>query len=195
MTDPLTDPRALNLLAAQPDAVDALGQRCTLLACQAHDTSSGVRGAAGAAQWTGDAADTFRRWATKLPGQLDQMYSAYSAASDAPDTYGINLVELKQRIQTLVGELTSARSALGTAQSAMADAQQTLTQASIQQVIVGGLPGPGAGSQAPSPTRRMRPTPPAGQSIVLRGRSTRSSSRRYGCSMSSTPSAARPRTD
>lgn len=67
MTDPLTDPRALNLLAAQPDAVDALGQRCTLLACQAHDTSSGVRGAAGAAQWTGDAADTFRRWATKLP--------------------------------------------------------------------------------------------------------------------------------
>ncbi len=30
----------------------------------------------------------------------------------------------------------------------MADAQQTLTQASIQQVIVGGLPGPGAGSQA-----------------------------------------------
>lgn len=148
MTDPLTDPRALNLLAAQPDAVDALGQRCTLLACQAHDTSSGVRGAAGAAQWTGDAADTFRRWATKLPGQLDQMYSAYSAASDAPDTYGINLAELKQRIQTLVGELTSARSALGTAQSAMADAQQTLTQASIQQVIVGGLPGPGAGSQA-----------------------------------------------
>lgn len=141
MSDPLTDPRAVKLLSALPGEIEALGQRCTLLACQAHDTGAGVRGAAGQAQWTGDAANIFRHWATKLPANLDHMYSAYSSASNALDNYAMNLTGLQQRFTALVAELKGAQATLNQATGGLANANQALTQASIAQPMLNGLTG------------------------------------------------------
>ena len=129
MSDPLTDPRATALLAAQPDEVDALGREFRRVATQAETSISGLRGAHGDATWTGAAADAFRTQLGKLPGDLEKVHESYGEAASALSTYAGELGPLKSQFQSLVSQLHSAQSAVTTAQGNLSTAKGNLTSA------------------------------------------------------------------
>ena len=68
MSDPLTDPRAKDLLSADPSEVAPLGTQFRNVATDAETAIHGLQGAHNSADWTGHAADLFRQKLGKLPG-------------------------------------------------------------------------------------------------------------------------------
>ncbi len=136
MADPLTDPRAAQLLATSPDEIDSLAGFFQRVSGQAEQASTGLQGAHGDETWTGGAADAFRAKLGKLPGDLSTVQSSYADAAQALRAYATNVAPIKgqfqslaQQLQSAQGQLTSAQGALSSARGSLSSAQSNLTTA------------------------------------------------------------------
>lgn len=129
MSDPLTDPRAAALLAAQPGEVEALGCEFRRVASQAETSIAGLQGAHGDATWTGAAADAFRTQLGKLPGDLQKVHQSYGQAASALSAYAGELGPLKSQFQSLVSQLHSAQAAVTSAQGNLQSAKSEMRSA------------------------------------------------------------------
>jgi hypothetical protein len=129
MGDPLTDPRAAQLLASDTGEISALAATFRTVASQAETAISGLHGAHGDANWFGRAADAFRTQLGKLPGDLAKVQHSYSETAGALDSYGSELGPIQSRFRSLAGQITSAQSSLTTAQGNLTTAQGSLSTA------------------------------------------------------------------
>jgi hypothetical protein len=128
MGDPLSDPRAQRLLAADPGEVGALAGAFRSVSSQAEQSAAALRGAHDA-NWTGVSADAFRTQLGKLPGDLDRVQQSYGDAASALDGYQTQLGPIKSQFESLAGQLNGAQSSLSTAQGNLATAQGNLKTA------------------------------------------------------------------
>jgi uncharacterized protein YukE len=129
MSDPLSDPRAADLLAADPGEVWVLAAVFRQVGGEAQSIAGALRGAPQEATWEGAAADAFRRTLGQLPGELDKVQSSYEHVAGALDSYETELSTVKASFQRLAQQLGSARSALGGAQGQLSSAQSGLAGA------------------------------------------------------------------
>jgi hypothetical protein len=129
MGDPLSDPRAQQLLNADPGEVGSLASQFRNVANQAERSAAALRGAHGDGNWTGGAADAFRTQLGKLPGDLAKVHQSYIEVAQALDAYEAELGPLQSQFRSLSEQLTSARSSLGTAQNNLATAKGNLNTA------------------------------------------------------------------
>jgi hypothetical protein len=127
--DPRDDPRAHDLLSADPGVVSSLVGKLQTVAMQAQSTADGLHGAAGDATWTGSAATAFRQGLGKLPGDLGKVTSSYQEAGGALDTYEGELSSLQPAFQRVVSQLGSADTQLANAHTSLSNAQSALTAA------------------------------------------------------------------
>ena len=140
--DPRNDPRADDLLSADPGVVSTLASTFRTVAMQAQGAADGLRGAQGDATWTGPAATAFRQGVGKLPGDLGKATSSYQEAGDALTVYEGELSSLQPAFRSVVSQLGSAdaqlagaQSNLSFAQSALGAAQAKLTQSAINHPL------------------------------------------------------------
>jgi uncharacterized protein YukE len=129
MSDPLSDPRAHDLLSSQPPEVWSLASQFRRVASEAEGTASGLRSAQNDAHWSGAAATAFRSKIGKLPGELDKVNSSYGAVADALSGYEGQLAPIKSEFTQLAEQLGSARSNLNGAQTQLSGAQSSLHDA------------------------------------------------------------------
>ena len=129
MSDPLSDPRAHDLLSADPGEVWSLASLFRGVAHQAEGTAAGLRGAQHDATWTGAAADTFRSKVGQLPSELDKVSSSYQQVADALSSYEGQLAGVKADFRRLADQLGTTRSSLNGAQGQLSSAQGTLHSA------------------------------------------------------------------
>src|ERR1700744_151165 len=130
MGDPLSDPRAHQLLSASPSEVASLAAQFRRGAQQAETAAAALRGAHGDGTWTGGAADAFRTQLGKLPGDLDKVQQSYGEVAQALDTYEGQLGPLQSRFRSLSTQLTDARASLSSANTQLSNAKSDLTTAS-----------------------------------------------------------------
>jgi hypothetical protein len=129
MGDPLTDPRAQELLSAQTGEISALAGSFHRVSSQAQTSAAALRGAHGDATWTGTAADAFRAQVGKLPGDLDKVQESYGEVATALDAYGGQLGPIQTQFRSLATQLQDAQSNLTTAQGTLSDAKTSLSSA------------------------------------------------------------------
>src|ERR1700742_1051859 len=129
MGDPLSDPRAQQLLSASPAEVGALAAQFRRVANQAESSAAALRGAHGDGTWTGPAADAFRTQLGKLPGDLDKVQQSYGEVARALYAYEGELGPLQSRFRSLATQLTTARGNLSTAQGNLSTAKTSLDTA------------------------------------------------------------------
>jgi hypothetical protein len=129
MGDPLSDPRAKDLLAADTGEIGALAAAFRRVATQAQTSAGALRGAQGDASWTGPAADAFRTQVGKLPGDLDKVNQSYGEVASALGSYEGQLGPIQSQFQSLATQLTAARGNLSSAQGALSSAQTSLSTA------------------------------------------------------------------
>lgn len=129
MGDPLSDPRATQLLSADPGEVESLASAFRRVASQAQTAIDGLQGANGAATWTGGAATAFRTQLGKLPGDLQKVEQSYGETASALDRYGSEVGPLKSQFRSLASQISSAQSSLSSAQSSLTNAQSNLSSA------------------------------------------------------------------
>ena len=130
MSDPLTDPRAKDLLAADPYEVASLASQFRRVATDAQTAIHGLQGAHNDANWTGEAADKFRSKLGKLPGDLQKVAQSYGDAATALTTYGNHLEPLKSQFQQLAPQIQTAQTNVSNAQGNLSTAKGSLTTAS-----------------------------------------------------------------
>lgn len=130
MSDPLSDPRAADLLSADPGEVWLLASTFRIVAGEAQATAAGLRGAQHDATWTGAAASAFRANLGQLPGELDKVQTSYREVAGALGSYESELATVKPAFQHLAQQLGGARSGLSGAQSQLSSAQGELYTAS-----------------------------------------------------------------
>lgn len=119
MNDPLADPRAHDLLSAQPGDVGALASLFRSAAGEARRTAGGLWAVQHDARWAGKAANSFRRSIGRLPAELDAVRIGWGGVGAALDTYEPELARLKSAFQATVSELSDARARLGGARTAV----------------------------------------------------------------------------
>ncbi len=141
MGDPLADPRAARLLAADPGEVSSLAGAFRRVASQAEGAASGLRGASHDATWTGQAADAFRTQLGKLPGDLERVQRSYGDVASALDGYEGQLSPLRSRFITLADQIRSVRGNLAGAQGALSTAEGSLTTATKAPHATSSSPG------------------------------------------------------
>ncbi|MGH2914257.1 MAG: putative T7SS-secreted protein [Solirubrobacteraceae bacterium] len=129
MGDPLSDPRAADLLSSDPGEVSSLAGTFHMVASQAQSAISGLQGASGQADWEGQAADAFRHQLGKLPGDLAKVSQSYGETANALDSYGGQLGPLRSQFKALANQITSTQSSLSTAQSNLSTANSNLSNA------------------------------------------------------------------
>lgn len=112
MSDPLADPRARDLLNADPDDVDALAGRFSMAAGEAMMTAAGLGAAQQDLVWTGPAADAFRRAIGQVPSQLDSVQGGYDAVAQALTVYAGELAGLRDGFTAIIGGLQGAQQAV-----------------------------------------------------------------------------------
>src|ERR1700727_1714150 len=117
MGDPLSDPRARQLLNADPGEVASLASQFRNVANQAERSAAALRGAHGDGTWTGSAADAFWTPLGKLPGALDKVHQSYPEVAQPLDAYEAELGPLQSQFRALSEQLPSARNSMGTAQN------------------------------------------------------------------------------
>ena len=127
MGDPLSDPRAGDLLSADPGEVWVLSALFRQVGTEAQGIASALRGAPNEATWTGSAASAFRANVGQLPSQLDKVQQSYEDVAGALSSYESELNDVKPAFQRLAEQLGNARSALSGAQGQLATAQGNLT--------------------------------------------------------------------
>jgi hypothetical protein len=130
MGDPLTDPRAQQLLNADLGEIGSLASSFHRVASQAQNSARSLRGAQGDATWTGQAADAFRTQLGSLPGDLDKVQQSYGEVAGGLDSYEGQLGPIKSQFQSLATQLRSAQSSLTTAQGQLSTAKTNLSTAS-----------------------------------------------------------------
>jgi cell wall-associated NlpC family hydrolase len=126
MNDPLSDPRAFDLLSAEPDELVALVSAFRTAAEESHQTAFGLTAARDDGTWTGRAASAFRRAIGRLPVELDKVRAGFSAVADALHRYDAELTRIKSEFVHIVGNLTDAQNRLGPARSSAKTAADTL---------------------------------------------------------------------
>ncbi len=129
MSDPLSDPRAARLLAADPGEVGLLASGFHTVATQAETSAAGLRGAKGDETWTGPAAEAFRLKLGKLPHDLDNVQRSYGDVASALNTYEAQLGPIHNQFQSIATQLQDARSRLAGAQGQLTSAQGSLSTA------------------------------------------------------------------
>ena len=127
MSDPLSDPRAADLLSADPGEVWLLAALFRQVGGEAQAIAGALRGAPNQATWTGGAASAFRNTVGQLPGELEKVQQSYEDVAGALSAYESQLADLKAAFQRVAAQLGSAQSALGGAQGQLANAQGNLT--------------------------------------------------------------------
>lgn len=129
MSDPLSDPRATDLLSAEPGEVWLLAAVFRQVGSEAQGIAGALRGAPNSVTWTGGAASAFRATVGQLPAQLDKVQQSYEDVASALSAYESELADVKPAFQRLAEQLGNARGALGGAQGQLTNAQGTLTTA------------------------------------------------------------------
>lgn len=129
MSDPLTDPRAKDLLSADPNEVASLSTQFRNVATDVETAIHGLQGAHNAADWTGPAADLFRQKLGRLPGDLQKVQQSYGDAATTLSAYATHLGPLKSQFQALVPQIQGAQTAVTTAQGNVNAAKGNLTTA------------------------------------------------------------------
>jgi hypothetical protein len=127
--DPRDDPRARDLMSADPSAVSSLARVLLEVAGQAQVTAAGLRGADHDASWTGPAADAFRQGLGKVPGDLDNVMRSYQEAADALNRYEGDLGVVKPAFASIASQLSNAEGQLAGARSQLSSAQSALSAA------------------------------------------------------------------
>lgn len=127
MSDPLDDPRAIDLLAARPDDVSALSVGFRAAAGESGQTATGLRAARSDGTWTGRAADAFRRAIGRLPVELDRVRAGYSAVAEALAAYEPELSRIQSAFERVIAERNDLRSRLAAAQTAAEAARGAFT--------------------------------------------------------------------
>ncbi len=129
MGNPLSDPRAAQLLSADPGEVESLASAFHRVASEAQTAIDGLHGAHNAATWTGGAANAFRTQLGKLPGDLQKVQQSYGETASALDRYSTDLSPLKSQFRSLASQISSTQSGLTTAQGNLTTAQSNLSTA------------------------------------------------------------------
>jgi len=128
MADPLSDPRARDLLAADPGAVGMAAYTLQVVAVEAGAVAGGLRSASGSSeQWWGQAADAFRHTVGNYPAQLDKVHSSYGEAASALNRYEGELASLQSSFRSVQQQLESARSSAGALSNQLSAQGQQLT--------------------------------------------------------------------
>ncbi|HET8980124.1 MAG TPA: hypothetical protein VFN87_18370 [Solirubrobacteraceae bacterium] len=115
MVDPLSDPRAADLLDAVAEDVTALAAAFRAAADQSELTAAGLQAAQHDGTWAGSAADRFRTAIGRLPGRLARVRAGYAAVADALVAYEPELARLRWAFAHTAAELSAARSRAGDA--------------------------------------------------------------------------------
>jgi cell wall-associated NlpC family hydrolase len=125
--DPLTDPRAEDLLAAVPADVSTLASAFHTAAQEAAMTATGLLAAREDGTWTGHAADSFRDSIGHVPSELEHIKRGYSAVAAALSDYEATLALVQNEFVKVVGQLNDLNTQLGTARTAATTAQNGMT--------------------------------------------------------------------
>jgi hypothetical protein len=135
VSDPRNDPRAHDLLAADPSEVVTLATVFGTVAAQAEQLSGNVVAGTPGGVWSGGAADAFRAALGKLPGELQKVIESYRQAAGALDRYEGELSSLQSQFRSIASQLATAESQLAGAQGALQHAQQAYDTASARTLL------------------------------------------------------------
>ena len=127
MIDPLTDPRAEDLLAAVPADVSTLASAFHTAAQEAAMTATGLVAAREDGTWTGHAADSFRDSIGHVPSELEHIKRGYSAVATALSDYEVTLALVQSDFVKVVGQLNDLHAQIGTARTTATNAQNGMT--------------------------------------------------------------------
>ncbi|HEX3977665.1 MAG TPA: hypothetical protein VHW96_15470 [Solirubrobacteraceae bacterium] len=125
--DPLSDPRAEDLLAAAPADVSTLASAFHTAAQEAAMTSTGLLAAREDGTWTGHAAGAFRDSIGQVPSELEHIKRGYSAVATALSDYEVTLALVQSDFVRVVGQLSDLDTQIGTARTATTTAQGGMT--------------------------------------------------------------------
>jgi cell wall-associated NlpC family hydrolase/uncharacterized protein YukE len=125
--DPLSDPRAEDLLAAVPADVSALASAFHTAATEASMTATGLLAAREDGTWTGHAANSFRDSIGQVPAELEQIKRGYAAVATALSDYEVTLSLVQSDFVRVVGQLSDLGTQIGNARTAAETAQRGLT--------------------------------------------------------------------
>jgi len=125
--DPLSDPRAEDLLAAAPADVSTLASAFHTAAQEAAMTATGLLAAREDGTWTGHAANSFRDSIGQVPSELEHIKCGYSAVATALSDYEVALALVQSEFVKVVGQLTDVTTQIGTAHTVATTAQSGLT--------------------------------------------------------------------
>jgi hypothetical protein len=129
MSDPLADPRAIDLLAAEPDEAGALAGLFRTAATESSETAVGLAAAQHDGLWTGRAANAFRRAIGLLPGRLRGLGAGLVEVAHALAAYEAMLAEIQPLFVQAIAALESARYRLPGLEMAQAQADGALLAA------------------------------------------------------------------
>jgi cell wall-associated NlpC family hydrolase len=127
--DPLSDPRAEDLLAAVPADVSTLASAFHTAAHEAAMTATGLLAAREDGTWTGHAANSFRDSIGQVPSELEHIKRGYSAVATALSDYEVSLALVQSDFVKVVGQLTDITTQIGTARTAATTAQSGMAPA------------------------------------------------------------------
>jgi cell wall-associated NlpC family hydrolase len=125
--DPLSDPRAEDLLAAIPADVSTLASAFHTAAEEAAMTATGLLAAREDGTWTGHAADSFRDSIGQVPSELEHIRRGYSAVATALSDYEATLALVQSDFVKVVGQLSDINTQIGTAHTTASTAQGGMT--------------------------------------------------------------------
>ncbi|HTU96037.1 MAG TPA: hypothetical protein VMF14_09380 [Solirubrobacteraceae bacterium] len=127
MLDPLSDPRAADLLAAVPADVTTLASAFHTAAQEAAMTATGLLAAREDGTWTGHAATAFRDSIGQVPAELENIRRGYSAVATALSDYEVTLALVQSDFVKVVGQLSDLDTQIGTARTTATTAQSGMT--------------------------------------------------------------------
>jgi cell wall-associated NlpC family hydrolase/uncharacterized protein YukE len=127
VTDPLSNPRAEDLLAAIPADVSTLASAFHTAAQEAAMTATGLIAAREDGTWTGHAANSFRDSIGQVPSELEHIRRGYSAVATALSDYEATLALVQSQFVKVVGQLSDINAQIGTARTAAGTAQSGMT--------------------------------------------------------------------
>jgi hypothetical protein len=111
--EPLSDPRATDLLAAVPADVSTLASAFHVAAHEAAMTATGLMAAREDGIWTGHAADSFRDSIGRVPSELEHIRTGYSAVATALGDYEVTLALVQTDFVKVVGQLSDNSAQIG----------------------------------------------------------------------------------
>lgn len=123
MIDPLSDPRAEDLLAAVPADVSTLASAFHTAAQEAAMTATGLLAAREDGTWTGHAANSFRDSIAQVPSELEHIRRGYAAVASALSDYEMTLALVQSDFVKVVGQLSDLNTQIGTAHTTATAAQ------------------------------------------------------------------------